>query len=187
MLSPQTALATPERSPSNHPHITNTILKLRIGVPCVCQDLPFHPFVIDSKCIKLGAALPTLIAVEIDGYMKTFFPPILILLPMRTSHSSGSTFFDLRQTITTVKTIRHLPPLSNRFEQSPKITNTTCSFYILQPGSSHPPLGWVRGPGRHGGEAAALCDGSDDVGEHVLHALRPRTGARNSIYLSFTK
>ena len=96
--------------------------------------------------------------------MKTFFPPILILLPMRTSHSSGSTFFDLRQTITTVKTIRHLPPLSKRFEQSPKITNTTCSFYILQPGSSHPPLGWVRGPGRHGGEAPALCDGSDDVG-----------------------
>ena len=90
---------------------------------------------------------------------------------MRTSHSSGSTFFDLRQTITTVKTIRHLPPLSNRFEQSPKITNTTCSFYILQPGSSHPPPGWVLGPGRlrnksamMGGEAPALCDGSDDVG-----------------------
>lgn len=90
---------------------------------------------------------------------------------MRTSHSSGSTFFDLRQTITTVKTIRHLPPLSNRFEQSPKITNTTCSFYILQPGSSHPPPGWVLGPGRlrnksamMGREAPALCDGSDDVG-----------------------
>lgn len=67
IVNRKTALATPKRSPSNHPHITNAILKLRIGVPGVCQDLPFHPFVIDSKCIKLGAALPTLIAVEIDG------------------------------------------------------------------------------------------------------------------------
>lgn len=67
IVNRKTALATPERSPSYHPHITNAILKLRIGVPCVCQDLPFHSFVIDSKCIKLGAALPTLIAVEIDG------------------------------------------------------------------------------------------------------------------------
>lgn len=46
-------------------------------------------------------------------------------------------------------------------------------FYL--PFFSHPPPGWVRGPGQQGGDsstgsltAPALCDGSDDVGLELL-------------------
>ena len=38
----------------------------------------------------------------------------------------------------------------------------SCPYAVC--GNAKTQLGWVRGPGRHGGEAPALCVGTDDVG-----------------------
>ena len=49
-------------------------------------------------------------------------------------------------------------------------TDTVCGYAYVS-------LGWVRGHGRHGGEAPALCVGTDDVGldSFVLSYQEERT------------
>ena len=39
-----------------------------------------------------------------------------------------------------------------------------CFCFYAVSGNAKTQLGWVRGLGRHGGEAPALCVGTDDVG-----------------------
>ncbi len=64
------------------------------------------------------------------------------------------------------------------------LINTRCGFYIPHPGSSRPPPGWVRGHGRHGGEAPALCDGSDDVGLDSSVPSHQGEGTKKTCFLT---